>query len=120
MPSPYVFRVIAETILRRDCTHNRHICIAFFGLVPMKIFELWKLVNSEETDPNEKVCPKHLMWSLLFLHTYYTEAILSTMVEVSEKTLRKWIWRTIKKLSGIRGLVRIKSNVIFTVIVSTQ
>ena len=44
-------------------------------------------------------CPIHLLWSLLFLKTYATEHVNSSIAGVDEKTFRKWTWRIIQLIS---------------------
>ena len=55
--------------------------------------------------------PKHLLWTLLFLKCYATEAVHSSNVGVDEKTYRKWIWFYVEGINRLRKhVVRIVTN----------
>jgi hypothetical protein len=103
LASPYLFRVIGERILRRMSTNNDRQFLALFGVPPIHAYKLWRMII-DNGNP-EKIAPKHLMWALFFLRTYNREEVIATIMGVTEKTLRKWIWLVIKKLSSIDTLV---------------
>jgi len=106
MSSPFVFRTIGERILGR-CHAGREVgrtFIALFGLRPFTIFKLWRLIV-EESGRDFHFSPKHLMWALLFLRTYAKEEMLATLVGVTEKTFRRWVWLIVGKLAAIDSLV---------------
>ena len=104
MASPFLFKRIGDSILQRNSSSNQRSFVALFGLWPLRIYQIWRLIQ-EETNP-ETICPKHLMWGLLFLRCYVKEEVLSTLVGATEKTVRKWIWIVIGKIAEIKSLVR--------------
>lgn len=70
--------------------------LAHFG-VPALICEiLWDKLGASL---NFK--PKHLLWALLFLKTYNTEHVMSTILKTDEKTLRKYVWMVVDALANL-------------------
>ena len=53
----------------------------------------------------EEASPKHLLWALMFLKQYNTQSFTASIVDVDEKTYRKWVWKVIKKIADIDFLV---------------
>jgi len=103
MASPYLFRSIGESILRRASNGNDRAFVALFGLRPLEIYQLWGCIV--ESHNREKIAPKHLMWALLFLRSYGREEVLATMVGVTEKTMRQWIWTVVHELARVDTLI---------------
>lgn len=104
MASPYLFRVIGEGILHRS--GNERSFVALFGIRPFMIYQLWRLIDEDQrTMEGGMIAPKHLMWALLFMRHYNTEEVLASMVGVTEKTLRKWVWIAVDRISRLQ-LVR--------------
>ena len=103
MSSPFVFKQIGDAIVGRNTTGNLRTFLAFFGISPLLIFRLWRLIVEESNQ--ECITPKHLMWTLLFLRCYSREEELATRIGVTEKTMRKWVWIVISKLGRIKKLV---------------
>jgi hypothetical protein len=71
-----------------------------FGVTPDLSSELWTLLSSETTmDSYAK--PKHLLWALMLMKIYATEAVLSVLAGCDEKTFRKWAWTFIEEMSNL-------------------
>ena len=94
--------IIGRSVQGKSLSHEsreRHFW-ALFGVGPCACSDLWRLCEfSQETKP------KHLLWALLFLKTYATEAVLCTLAGTTRKTLRKWIWRIIFSMDNKKGSV---------------
>lgn len=45
--------------------------------------------------------PKRLLWTLYFLKCYPTERNASVMLNIDEKTFRKWVWYVIEEISTL-------------------
>jgi len=69
---------------------------AFFGVTPSVCAAAYE--NIAENRPKESR-PEHLLWILLHLKNYATEHLNAAMVQVSEKTFRKWCHIFIKLLA---------------------
>ena len=109
--SPFLFRVIGEQTLGREVRGNSRSYVAFFGVRPLKVHQLWLLIvdgNGERSTKN--FAPKHLMWALLLLRSYSREEILATLAGVSEKTFRKWAWMMVEEIAKIESLVSIANR----------
>ncbi len=69
---------------------------AHFG-VSSRICEiLWNRINRPR-----HILPKHLLWALLFLKSYNTENIMSTILKHDEKTIRLYVWTVIDLLADL-------------------
>ena len=73
---------------------------SYFGTYPCVCSDLWRRV-----DPKESIHPKslavHLLWTLLLLHSYSTEAYIESQTGVCPDTVRYW---TKQWISGISFL----------------
>ena len=58
-----------------------------FGIGPAVSCTLWKKCYYPA-----RLQPKYLLWALLFLKMYATEATLSSIAHTNCKTVRKWRW----------------------------
>ena len=109
--SPALFRMIGEEILGHSVSGNSRKYVAMFGITPLKVHHLWRLIvegddgNDGNNRSEKKFAPNHLLWALLLLRSYGREVILATLVGVSEKTFRKWAWMMIEELARIENLV---------------
>jgi hypothetical protein len=73
---------------------------AFFGVKPARAYETWSLLIGHRClPPNAK--PEYLLWALLFLKIYATEAVLSGLIGHDENTIRKWVWWLVKALAKL-------------------
>jgi hypothetical protein len=77
---------------------------ALFGVSCDVCSHVWEYVNAFEA-ASTKARPHHLLWCLLFVKTYASEAALSTIVGVTEKTFRLWVWRLIASISSLYNQV---------------
>jgi hypothetical protein len=71
---------------------------SLFGVSSDVCSHVWEYAFVNATIP-AKAKPEHLLWCLLFMKTYDSEAVLSTVVGVSEKTFRLWVWRLLEAIS---------------------
>ena len=71
-----------------------------FGTSPRICAYLWKSM----TLPNGAL-PEHLLWALLFMKVYATEAVLANMLGVCRNTFRKWIWLVLGAMHALEGKV---------------
>ena len=69
----------------------------WFGLNPFVFVQLWKRLIAKGLIHNAKVY--HALWALLFLRMYVYEDLLSSIVGADRKTVRKWIWYMLQKIS---------------------
>jgi hypothetical protein len=73
---------------------------SLFGVTPDQCSELWTLLSSETTmDSYAK--PKHLLWALMLMKIYATEAVLSVSAGCDKNTFRKWTWTFIEEMSNL-------------------
>lgn len=73
-------------------------CKALFGVTPVVASTLWRALIP--TLP-PKTKPSHLLWALLRLKTYATDCVCVALVQVDEKTFRKWSWQLILALARL-------------------
>jgi hypothetical protein len=64
----------------------------------------WEILSHYKKKP-ERALPKHLLWAMLFLKSYGSEACLAGLFGVAEKTYRKWIWLMLSAISSIYSKV---------------
>ena len=90
-------------------TSNRCFHLAF-RLTPLLCKYVWGLLGTV-ADPSivNSVCPKHLLWALLFLKQYNSTKTNAALAGVDEKTFCKWSWIFAKYIS--------KLNVVSTVFI---
>jgi hypothetical protein len=77
---------------------------SLFGIGPAVCGHLWDHFSYWKWLP-PKMRPKHLLWALLFLKVYSTEAVLSSIAKTSRKTLRKWVWLLLPLIADMRPFV---------------
>eukprot|EP00171_Calliarthron_tuberculosum_P004063 IDg4063t1 len=77
---------------------DRRFC-SLFGASPAVCARLWALLAPSR--PSESSL-NHLLWALLLLKNYATEAINSTIVGSSERSYRKWAWLFVRLISHAR------------------
>ena len=71
---------------------------SLFGISPLVCSKAWNLLRATIDDSSR---PVHFLWALLFLKTYATNKVLRALTRSDEKTLRKWTWYFIEKLSAV-------------------
>ncbi len=85
----------ATTIIGRF-SHRRF--VGTFGTSISVASYLWYLL--QDTRPRGSSC-KHMLWALMFLKTYDTEHQIHNVLQVDEKTMRKWVWKFIDLISNL-------------------
>ena len=72
-----------------------------FGTTNIRCCTLWRMLinHGQARQILSGARPRHLLWALLFLKTYQTEALLCAKTGCDEKTLRKWCWKFVHSLS---------------------
>lgn len=87
---------------RQDARLQSRQFMEFFGIDSVTCERVWSVLHSNRP---LQIMPKHLLFSLLFLRTYSTEGILSTLTDMSAKTFRGHVWNVITRLANL-GQVR--------------
>jgi hypothetical protein len=73
-----------------------------FGCSPFLCSLLWEwLSDPEQLSPSVGIHAIHLLWALMFLKAYFTEAIGAALCGCDEKTYRKWVWIVVGELAHI-------------------
>jgi hypothetical protein len=73
----------------------------FFGAPLDVVTDLWNRVDVFIDD--KAALPKHLLWALIFIKVYATEAVHCALVGwPDEKTFRKWTWYFLEKISLLK------------------
>jgi len=72
-----------------------------FGCSPYLCCLLWDLLHEQQlmTVLGATARPEHILWTLLFLKQYATEAPSAGCFGCNEQTYRKWIWRIVELIS---------------------
>lgn len=78
--------------------------VASFGITPSTCQHMWETI--EDSVPRGGR-PKHMLWALYFLKTYGSEHIASNVLQVDEKTYRKWLWIFVELMATIPDVVGI-------------
>jgi hypothetical protein len=76
--------------------------LRLFGVDSNTAALIWNMVESRGnilTEPGRAI--KHLLWSLLFLKNYETQALACILCRCSEKTHRKWVWIYVNEMSNL-------------------
>lgn len=71
----------------------------FFGVTPEICVIIWQLL--EDKIP-EGSCPKHLLWTFLFLKQYSVENSNSKILKTDVKTFRTWTWIFVHLLADLK------------------
>jgi hypothetical protein len=71
---------------------------------PVVVADVWQRlavdIEADPDAPDDKIAePVHMLWALMLLKIYSTEAVLSGLCGVDEDTFRKWAWYMIEKVS---------------------
>jgi hypothetical protein len=86
-----------ETVRRRF--------VAWFGTDALTCSVLWEKLSIFgwlHFAGSRGTHPKHLLWALMFLKCYATEAVHAANVGVDEKTYRKWVWFYLEGITSIQ------------------
>ena len=110
LASPEVFLVFAQDIMPTNgCPSETALkgrFRALFGVSENVCSRVWFCLLP--VLPSQAI-PFHFLWALMFLKTYASEHVNSTMSSVDAKTFRKWSWKFIKLLADIL-VVRYSTN----------
>ena len=71
---------------------------SLFGVSPSVCSLLWSLLAGSRPRGTQ---PKQLLWALMLLNVYSTEAVHATIAGADEKTLRKWTRQLVRLLSEL-------------------
>jgi hypothetical protein len=78
---------------------------AKFGTSPAICAALWHKLEPETT-MLKGARPMHLLWALMLMKIYATEAVLSVIAGgVDESTFRKWSWEFVEAVSYLESSV---------------
>ena len=95
----YFYR-LAEPIIRKksvgESTKERRFA-SVFGTSATVCVSLWSMADCQHMS----TAPEHLLWALMLLKTYATDAVLSSLAGVDEKTFREWAWYWIEEIQSL-------------------
>jgi hypothetical protein len=98
----------------RESETSRRRFASWFGTDPQKCSILWEKLNHYgwfQYTGSRGTHPKHLLWTLMFLKCYGTEAVHAANVGADEKTYRKWVWFYLEGITHLREhIVRTGKN----------
>jgi hypothetical protein len=99
----YCFQALGLLLVGREGgsqkTRNRRFR-SFFGTSGLVCHKAWELLQaSGSLDEYPGLTWDHFLWSLSFLKCYSTEAQLSALYGIDEKTYRKWVWLCVELIS---------------------
>lgn len=80
---------------------------AFFGTSPQICVIVWNMLSQKPANSS----PEHLLWALMVLKLYNLESVNASLVDVTEKTFRKWSLIFIRLLAGLQ-VVNMKNYVL--------
>ena len=72
---------------------------SMYGASIATITTCWDLCNFND----DKTKPWHLLYAFSFLNTYKTEDILAGYFNVTRKTFRKWLWKTLIIIASLES-----------------
>jgi len=74
-----------------------------YGINPYVCNIVWSIIvnNNSQEFSTSSVCPKHLLWTLLFLRQYNSSEVNSAITGADEKTFRKYTWEFIYYLANM-------------------
>jgi len=73
---------------------------AFFGVSPSTCTFLWAKIDTFNLAPRAR--PVHLLWALLFLTVYDTEAVIAGFLGIDEQTYREWSFELVKVIAKLK------------------
>jgi hypothetical protein len=74
-----------------------------FGCSPFLCSVIWEYLidGGQLVAATRGIRSEHLLWALMFLKLYQTEAVSALVCRCDEKTYRKWIWIVIRALADV-------------------
>ena len=70
--------------------------VSLFGISARTTVDVW---NRCDFDHEAKLRPKHLLWALLMMKTYSSQAIMAALAGTTRKTFRKWAWKAMRVMA---------------------
>lgn len=104
------YRVIA-----RETESNKRRFKEYFGCSPFLCSVIWSMLAGYWLIGGAPE-PSHLLWALLFLKQYSTEAINGALAKCDEKTYRKWVWEMISFIAEL-DVVSVSCCVLFFLLI---
>lgn len=93
-------RIAAKPIIGRIDAPIRDY-ISLFGVSPKVCAAIFTHCRSPFERDDDSVCLVHLLWALLFLKSYHTEAVLVGLARAGcRRTFRKKVWQVLDCLSS--------------------
>lgn len=89
-----------ETKHQRSLHKDLDLFRSFFATWPCICAELWRRIDPIES-LNKKSRPMHLLWALLLMCCYSTEAVNGSLAGVDEDTFRKWALPWVPAISNL-------------------
>ena len=102
---PAAFMSLGREIISHPGRRNRlgelRAFRSHFGTVPVRCCLIWNMLRAcdEARAILNGALPKHLLWALMFLKLYGTEATLCGKAKCDEKTFRKWSWKFVQAIA---------------------
>ena len=81
--------------------NNNRTFRSFFGCDPDTVNFVWRAIMARHGGVIKGSHCQHLLWALLFMKTYATEEVLSSMCSADPKTFRKWTKIYTKEISRL-------------------
>jgi hypothetical protein len=105
MLQPLQFLLLSRNMLSRIASGRRigTACQSFlthFGSPPVVCSDVWRLGSFKSGTR-----PIHILWALLWMHTYLTEKVLCSLLGVAPNTFRKWGLPIVKSISALSSSV---------------
>ena len=101
--SPGRFMKLGWNIISKSHGGSNWVCKrryrAHFGTDWENVYDIWGLILQLD-NLSTSLEEKHLLWALLHCKLYATEEVIASLVDVYEKTFRKWSY-TVRKLLTI-------------------
>jgi hypothetical protein len=107
-PSPLAFLRCSNDLLGiPDNASHRKKTVAFrdcFKVTPGRCSELFPLIRHHPALPDDvSLAPKHLLWTLHFMHTYGAERQRQYVMKADRRTIRKFVWPVIIALADLES-----------------
>ena len=97
---------VARDVLgrRNEAKDDNETFRGFFGAPIHVLSRLWNLIAPAVDLPGAE--PKHMLWALVFVKVYSTEAVHRRIVGWPDaKTYRKWCWYMLEKIASTKAEV---------------
>jgi hypothetical protein len=119
--NPQVFRQLGDAIVGKKirCDHQSideedRRFRSMYGCNWRVAAGVWDVIL--EHGINKKKEKKHLLWALLWLKHYTNEQSIASILRVTCKTLRKWVWIVIEDMSNA-SVIKVSSNFFYFIFI---